>query len=335
MAGELVRMWTKAGHEVTVVSPLPNRPHGARYPGFPLRLWTVRTFDQARTIRVWSWLIGKRRRPLARILENITFGVNSAVALLLIRRPDVVVLESWPVLATAAVMVVCAARGIKVINYVKDIYPEAAVAASILREGAPPPRSCESTAGSVVEPTATSSSPTAPPPCWHARVTSHAGKLRVISDWLDLSAIAPTSGGPAWRRANGLAADEIVFMFAGTMGYASRVDLLVDVAEKLRAHEKIRLVCVGQGPLKPTNGRRDTSPRAEEPDIASAPAPRKRRRHAIGGRCHAPHDVGAHRVHVGSQQAHYLSCRRQAGALCRPGRHRCRDARRVTSSSVW
>jgi hypothetical protein len=34
--------------------------------------------------------------------SNITFGVNSAVALLLIRRPDVVVLESWPVLATAA-----------------------------------------------------------------------------------------------------------------------------------------------------------------------------------------------------------------------------------------
>src|SRR5688572_25771529 len=134
MAGELVRKWANAGHEVTVIAPLPNRPHGTRYPGFPFRLWTVRAFGRACTIRVWSWLIGKRRRPLARILENITFGINSAAALFLIRRPDVVVLESWPVLATAAAMLVCAARGIKTLHYVKDVYPEAAIAAGILSE---------------------------------------------------------------------------------------------------------------------------------------------------------------------------------------------------------
>jgi colanic acid biosynthesis glycosyl transferase WcaI len=39
-------------------------------------------------------------------------------------------------------------------------------------------------------------------------------------------------------------------MFAGTMGHASRVDVLVDVAEKLRADDRIRLVCVGHGPLE-------------------------------------------------------------------------------------
>jgi colanic acid biosynthesis glycosyl transferase WcaI len=251
MAGELVRMWTKAGHDVTVVAPLPNRPHGTRYPGFPLRLWTVRTFERARTIRVWSWLIGKRRRSVARILENLTFGASSAVALLLIRRPDVVVLESWPVLAPAAVMLVGATRGIKVIHYVKDVYPEAAVAAGILHDGRAANMLlridrwvCRRADCNVVI------SDGAAALLARSRDVP-AGKLRVISDWLDLTAIAPTDGGPAWRRENGLAADELVFMFAGTMGYVSRVDLLVDVAEKLRAHDKIRLVCVGQGPLKP------------------------------------------------------------------------------------
>jgi colanic acid biosynthesis glycosyl transferase WcaI len=199
---------------------------------------------------VWSWLIGRRRRPLARILENITFGVGSAMALLLIRRPDVVIVESWPVLATAAVMIVCAARGFKVINYVKDIYPEAAVAAGILNEGGAATVLfridrwvCHRADCNVVISNGAAEllarSRNIPP-----------AKLRVISDWLDLSSIAPTAGGPAWREENGFAADELVFMFAGTMGYASRVDLLVDVAEKLRAQGRIRLVCVGQGPLK-------------------------------------------------------------------------------------
>jgi colanic acid biosynthesis glycosyl transferase WcaI len=251
MAGELVRAWTKAGHEVTVIAPLPNRPHGVRYPGFPLRPWTVRPFEQARSIRVWSWLIGKRRRPLARILENVTFGATSALALLLVRRPDVVVLESWPVFATAAVMTVCTARGVKVINYVKDVYPEAAVAAGILHEGRIATRLlridrwvCHRADCNVVISDGTAALLTRSRDLPPARV-------RIISDWLDLGSIAPTGGGPAWRQENGLADDELVFMFAGTMGYASRVDLLVDVAEKLRAQEKIRLVCVGQGPLKP------------------------------------------------------------------------------------
>jgi colanic acid biosynthesis glycosyl transferase WcaI len=236
---------------VTVVAPLPNRPHGIRYPAFPARPWTVQPFGKARCIRVWSWLLGKDRRPLARLLENITFGMNSAIALLVTRRPDVVVLESWPVLATAAAMAVCAVRGLNVIHYVKDIYPEAALAAGVLKRGRVATALlrldrwiCRRAACNVVI------SHGAAALLANSRKVPQE-KLRVISDWIDLSSIAPSAGGPEWREENGIAKDELVFMFAGTFGYASRVDLLVDVAEKLRAYDRIRIVCVGHGPLKP------------------------------------------------------------------------------------
>jgi colanic acid biosynthesis glycosyl transferase WcaI len=250
MAGELARKWADVGHEVTVIASLPNRPDGVRYPGFPARLWTRRPYERATVIRVWSWLIGRRRRPLARVLENVTFGFTSAVALLVLRRPDVVLLETWPVLATAAVMLVCGVRRIKVVHYVKDIYPEAALAAGILRDGrvATALRRLDRWICRRAERNVVISKGAA---AFLARSRGLPdAKLCVIPDWLDLSSIAPTSGGPAWRQDNGLADDELVFMFAGTMGYASRVDILVDVAEKLRANDKIRLVCVGQGPLK-------------------------------------------------------------------------------------
>ena len=237
-------------HDVTVIAPLPNRPHGVRYPGFPLRLWTTRDVGGARSIRVWSWLIGKTRPSLARVLENITFGITSAVALMFSRRPDVVIVESWPVLATAAVLAVCKARGIPSVNYIKDIYPEAAVAGGVLR----PDRVagallrldrwvCQQATCNVVISSAAASF------LVESRCVP-AGKVRIIFDWLDLKSIGPTDGGPGWRAEHGLGEDEVVFMFAGTLGFASRVDLLVDVAEKLRAHDKIRLVCVGHGPLK-------------------------------------------------------------------------------------
>jgi colanic acid biosynthesis glycosyl transferase WcaI len=250
MAGELARAWVKAGHEVTVVAPLPNRPHGKRYPGYPTRPWTVYTFEGIRCIRLWSWLIGNDRRPLSRLLENITFGVNSAIALLLARRPDVVILESWPVLATAAAMFVCMVRNVKTVNYIKDIYPEAALAAGVLQKGriatyllAIDRWVCRRATCNVVI------SKGAAIFVGDSRdVPSQ--KVRVICDWLDLSLIAPADGGQTWREEHGFANDERIFMFAGTLGYASRVDVLVDVAEKLRTFEKIRLVCVGHGPLK-------------------------------------------------------------------------------------
>jgi colanic acid biosynthesis glycosyl transferase WcaI len=212
----------------------------------------VHPFEGARCLRVWSWLIGKDRRPAARILENITFGLTSALALLLSRhRPDVVIVQSWPVLASAAVMAVCVARRLKAINYIQDIYPEAALAAGILKPGAVANALlsidrwvCRRAACNVVISDGAAALLT------ESRNVP-AEKLRVVFNWLDLRSTRSTDGGPAWRQAHGFTRDELLFMFAGTMGHASRVDLLVDVAEKLRTHDKIRLVCVGQGPLKP------------------------------------------------------------------------------------
>jgi len=246
-----VSAWTRARHEVTVIAPLPNRPQGVRYAGFRRRLWTVRPVGDARCIRVWSWLIGKKRRPWARILENATYGVNSALALLTARRPDVVIVESWPVLATAAVVVVCSALGIRVINYVQDIYPETAVAAGLLRSRRLTAllRSidrwiCQRADCNIVISDGASALLT-------ATRGLPADNVRIIPNWLDLTSIGPTQGGPAWREAHGLPPDKIVIMFAGTMGYVSRIDILVDVAEELRAQQNICLVCVGHGPLKP------------------------------------------------------------------------------------
>jgi hypothetical protein len=112
-----------------VNSPVPNRPKGTVYPGFQRRLWKSASVDGARSLRVRSWLIGERRRAVDRILDNLTFGLGSAAALLVHSRPNVVVIETWPILAAATVVGDCVLRGIPVGNYIKDIFPEAATAA--------------------------------------------------------------------------------------------------------------------------------------------------------------------------------------------------------------
>jgi colanic acid biosynthesis glycosyl transferase WcaI len=252
MAAELVRAWTAAGHEVFVICPLPNRPAGILYPGFERRPWHVGSYHGARCTRVWSWLIGEERRPFDRVLENVSFGVMSSLALLLTERPDVVILESWPVLASSMALAVCAARGVRVVNYIKDIYPEAATAAGAIPDGSLVAAVlaridrwvCARADRNVVI------SQGAARFLRGARGLP-AAKIAVVPDWLDLDSIAPTGGGPAWRDEAGIGRDEFVCMFAGTMGLVSRSDILVEVADRLRGDPGIRLVCVGQGVLKP------------------------------------------------------------------------------------
>ena len=252
MAAELARAWARAGHDVTVIAPVPNRPHGVVYPGYRWKLWKRDSDDGARVLRVRSWLIGGRRRAVDRVFENVTFGVGSAAALLAQSRPDVVVLETWPILAAATVVAECAARGIPVVNYIKDIFPEAASAAGLLQANSGLTSAlmrldrwvCHHADVNVVISERAAA--------FLARARSlPPAKVVSIPDWLDLTAIAPTDGGPAWRAELGLDLGERVFMFAGTMGHASRVDILVSVADKLKHHRSIRLVCVGQGVLKP------------------------------------------------------------------------------------
>src|SRR5688572_28884424 len=205
MAADLARAWTSAGHEVTIIAPIPNRPQGVVYPGFRRALWRRAAWERTRSLRVRSWLIGQRRRAVDRILENVTFGLGSAAALLVTSRPDIVVLETWPIMAAAAVVGQCALRGIPIVNYIKDIYPEAAAAAGVLGTGSKLASAlmrldrwvCHRADINVVisERAASflSRSRGLPPE-----------KVWSIPDWIDLTTIAPTAGGPAWRTEVGL-----------------------------------------------------------------------------------------------------------------------------------
>jgi colanic acid biosynthesis glycosyl transferase WcaI len=85
-----------------------------------------------------------------------------------------------------------------------------------------------------------------------------ADRIEIIRSWVDGSNIRPTSRHNSWREEMSVPADKFVAMFAGTMGLASAVDVLVDVAATLKqnGHDDILLICIGEGLLKPEMIRR-------------------------------------------------------------------------------
>lgn len=74
-------------------------------------------------------------------------------------------------------------------------------------------------------------------------------KVRVVPNWVDTSAIRPAPRTNGLRATLGLR-DEFVALFAGILGYAQDVDVILEAARLLQAHPEIVFVLAGDGVRK-------------------------------------------------------------------------------------
>jgi colanic acid biosynthesis glycosyl transferase WcaI len=250
MAKQIAEHLVLQGHSVTIVCPFPNRPHGEVYPGYTRRWASVTDENGVRVIRVLTWLIGRKRTFINRLLENISFGITSSLKVLS-KRPDLILLETWPIFAQIPVMFYAKLFGIPVINYIKDIYPEGAVAGGIISQDSLVTKMLKYMDTAICRKS------------WKNLVISNtmqdhyiknrgldSSKIQIQWDWLDLSSIHPVETDGRWRREVGIDESDFVCMFSGTMGHASGADILAEAADLLREYKKVKIVCIGEGVLK-------------------------------------------------------------------------------------
>jgi colanic acid biosynthesis glycosyl transferase WcaI len=253
MALQLVRRLSSDGNEVSMIVPFPNRPYGRVYEGFHRRLReSTRAREGFQLVHCWNWLIGGNRRVLDRVLENLTFGLSSAWAAWREGRPDVMILETWPLCAALSGVLLARFWRIPVLYYVQDVYPEAVEKAGLIPSGGLLARICRA---------------------WDRQICLVSAKVIVISEavrdllastrrlplkhfvtipnWADAAEFAPHPTDNLWRREQNIAKDAFVALFAGTLGHVSGVELLVEVAHLLRSKRNVLIVCVGEGIRKP------------------------------------------------------------------------------------
>src|SRR5690349_14799613 len=90
---ELARHWTRAGHEVTILTGFPNHPTGIVPPEYraPMRrLISHQNVDKARVIRTWL-LPYPNRKAYERILNYSSFAASATITGCCVARPDVVI----------------------------------------------------------------------------------------------------------------------------------------------------------------------------------------------------------------------------------------------------
>jgi glycosyltransferase involved in cell wall biosynthesis len=129
----LARSLHESGHDVTVLTAMPNYPCGRVYDDYRGRLTCMEVRHSIRVIRTAVYP-SISRRFLPRLLSYLSFTF-SAVALGAWRvpRPDVVITESPPLFLGFSGLVLSWLSGARHVLNVSDLWPESAIALGMLR----------------------------------------------------------------------------------------------------------------------------------------------------------------------------------------------------------
>ncbi|MEM8972466.1 MAG: glycosyltransferase family 4 protein [Pseudomonadota bacterium] len=131
---EHCREWVAAGHRVTVLTCAPNHPAGQLYSGYRNRLFQREMMDGVEVIRVWTW-IAANRGFLLRTLNYVSYMIGATLALIRLKRPDIVVSTSPQFFCGLTGYIVKILRRVPWVLEVRDIWPESIVTVGAMKKG--------------------------------------------------------------------------------------------------------------------------------------------------------------------------------------------------------
>ena len=241
----LARNIVDAGHEVEVITAMPNYPAMRVFDGYRRRLSLTEEIDGIRVRRSWIF-VSRSAAMLPRLVNYMSFVITSLFNGLRLRRYDYVVCESPPLfLGISAVLLAWKWRARLVFN-VSDLWPESAEKLGMVGDGLALRMAYRLEAWLYRKS--------------HLVTGQTQGIVRDIEarfpavpvTWLPNGVDGDVLDGVCrdedWRRKYKLESRK-VFMYAGILGHAQGLDVVIRAAAEYKDLEDIAFVIVGDGPL--------------------------------------------------------------------------------------
>lgn len=241
---EHARRWVRDGHEVTIITGVPNHPKGQLFPGYRNRWLQEEEIDGIRVLRTWMYLTSNQGFA-RRILNYVLFAVTATIASLRAGRPDVVVATSPQFFCGLAGAAVSWLKWRPFVLEIRDLWPESIVQLgqldSRLLIGALEALETalyRSAKGIVVNTRA---------------FTDHIAargvprdRIELVYNGIDPELFHPREPNRALLRDRGLE-DRRVISYIGTLGLAHGLMTIVEAADQLRHDESLAFVLIGEG----------------------------------------------------------------------------------------
>jgi glycosyltransferase involved in cell wall biosynthesis len=244
LATELQRQ----GCDMRVVTALPNYPTGKIFGGYRNRLFVRESREGIPLFRTWVYA-AQSARMLPRLTSYLSFCLSSFLATFWMDKPDVIFVDSPPLFLGVTALIMARLKGSKLILNISDLWPDAVADLGMVRSNfllrlasrlevflyRHADYVCTVTEG-ISE-------------ILHKEKNVPGYKLQFMPIGVDTRLFQPRIPDKALLEQYKLQ-DKSVFIYAGTMGHAQGLTLLLQAAEALRERQDIVLVFIGDGPVK-------------------------------------------------------------------------------------
>jgi glycosyltransferase involved in cell wall biosynthesis len=244
---ELARLWSDAGHEVTVVAGTVDYLTGTTRAEYRGR-WVTEEFDG--NVRVLRCHVPTTysKSYVGRMWAFFAFTLSASTAVMRRLSPDVVIASSPPLVAVIPGYVAAARGRAPFVFEIRDLWPESAVTTGVLSASSPLTKALE-----VLEKWACRAADriNVLTPAFRTNLLRRGlapeSKIVFVPNGADVERFAPGPRNNRARERHGWG-DKFVVMYAGAHGRANAVGQLVEAAELLRPRSDILIACVGDGP---------------------------------------------------------------------------------------
>lgn len=240
---EHCREWAQKGHEVHVITCVPNHPAGRIYPGFRNR-WLQH--EETAGIHVHRVLTVPAANAgfVARSANYFFYMLMATLVAPTLPKADVVVSTSPQFLCGLAGFLVSRLKRVPWVLEIRDLWPESIVTVGAMRESwiTRALGWLESFAYRKADAIVSVTESFVP----HIEARGGAGKVTVITNGVDLEFYTPQEDGGSLAAEFGVEG-KFVAAYVGTHGMAHGLDTILRAAERLRDDSRVAFLLAGDG----------------------------------------------------------------------------------------
>lgn len=251
---ELADFLAGRGHKVVVVTAFPNRPEGRIHQGYKMGLWLKEKRNGYTIVRVPLYITSKRRSFKHRMLNHISFMVTAIYGGLIAGKTDIVYFYSPPIFLGITAWFLKKRNSAKSIMEINDLWPDAAIYMGVIKSHAIRKIAWyfEKSVYGITDHLSFYSN-------IHRQTIINKGisksKTEIHKLWVDTKLFCMQNNEDVELkkaiseiRSKYRFNDKFVLLYAGKIGFAQGLDVVVDAATKLKDDPTVMFAIMGEGP---------------------------------------------------------------------------------------
>lgn len=238
----------KEGDSISVLTAMPNYPKNRIFEGYRKKLFCSEQMEDLKIYRSFIY-VGKSRAIISRLMNYFSFVFSSFLRGLFLKgKFDYILCESPPLFLGITAYFLSRLKGIKLIFNVSDLWPESAEKLEIINNKKllklaeklelwlyKKSHVISGQTQGIVQ-----------------SIKTRTGREDVI--WLpngvDPDFFNPEQIQENWSLANGFNSDDFLIFYAGIIGHAQGLEVILKASKLLEKEKKIKWLLIGDGPEK-------------------------------------------------------------------------------------